>query len=248
MANFPGAGTSKTTRTSAGAEVATHASTRTDGGLTWSPVINEADTGPRWATLDQLSSTDDLAFARGLVDRFQAPCDASRTYRDEVLDFVDRHADALHRSCLTGHLTGSAWVVDSSGQNGLVLFHSKIQRWLQPGGHADGEANLARVALTEATEETGIDGLSVWTEPVDVDIHLFVNRKSAEPDHLHLDLRFVVVAPDGAVVSGNHESEELRWIGPDLLDSPELVLDASTKRLAHRGFELVRRQSTPATR
>ena len=72
--------------------------------------------------------------------------------------FIDAHPDALHRSCLEGHLTGSAAVVDPSTRQVLLLFHAKVQRWLQPGGHADGDGNLARVALREAEEETGIDG------------------------------------------------------------------------------------------
>ena len=103
-------------------------------------------------------------------------------------------------------------------------------------------ADLARVALTEASEETGIEGLEVWTVPVDVDIHLFVNRKpgSTEPDHLHLDLRFLVRAPEGAVAVRNHESEALRWITDDELDDPALSLDESTRRLARRGFGLAR--------
>ena len=205
-----------------------------------------APEGPRWASLEQLQSESHLETARGLVHDLEAACDDSARYRAEVLEFIDSHPDALHRTCVTGHLTGSAWVVDSTGEHGLVLFHSKIQRWLQPGGHADGEANLARVALLEASEESGIEGLRVWTQPVDVDIHLFVNRKSSEPDHLHLDLRFIVQPPAGSVVSGNHESEELRWVTSGQLDSPELALDASTKRLAHRGFELMRRQSAGA--
>ena len=131
-----------------------------------------APEGPRWASLEQLQSESHLETARGLVHDLEAACDDSARYRAEVLEFIDSHPDALHRTCVTGHLTGSAWVVDSTGEHGLVLFHSKIQRWLQPGGHADGEANLARVALLEASEESGIEGLRVWTQPVDVDIHL----------------------------------------------------------------------------
>ncbi len=124
------------------------------------------------------------------------------------------------------------------------MHHSKVRRWLQPGGHADGDANLAAVALREAIEETGIDDLVVWTRPVDIDIHLFVNRSGSEPDHLHLDLRFVVQAAAGATPVGNHESAALRWITEHELDDPELALDASTKRVARHGFDLVRRNGT----
>ena len=196
----------------------------------------------RWAGFDDLPTSDELALARSMVAAFEPTEELQWRHREDVLTFIDEHDDALHRSCLPGHLTGSAWVVDHRAERGLVLHHAKIQRWVQPGGHADGEADLARVALTEATEETGIDGLQVWTVPVDVDIHLFVNRKpgSTEPDHLHLDLRFLVRAPHGAVAVGNHESEALRWVTDDELDDADLSLDDSTVRLARRGFALAR--------
>jgi len=66
--------------------------------------------------------------------------------RARILELVDDHPDALLRSCAVGHLTGSALVVDPSSQRLLLLFHAKMQRWLQPGGHADGDANLALLA------------------------------------------------------------------------------------------------------
>ena len=201
-----------------------------------------------WKEIGELESSTDLAVARGLVARCSPISDVQATHRFDVLEFIDEHPDAHHRSCLVGHLTGSGWVVDHSGEFGLVLYHSKIQRWVQPGGHADGEANLAIVALTEATEETGIDGLEVWPEPVDVDIHTFVNQKFDEPDHLHLDLRFAMRAPLGARVQGNHESEALRWISEDELDSAELDLDESTRRLARQSFALVRSQRNASER
>ncbi|NOX31575.1 MAG: NUDIX hydrolase [Actinobacteria bacterium] len=201
----------------------------------------------RWAVAAELMPSADVWFARRIVEDFSPPHSSPADHRsvqaanrDQVLAFIDEHHDALHRSCLTGHLTGSAWVVDHNAERGLILHHAKIQRWLQPGGHADGDANLAGVALNEATEETGIDGLEVWTAPIDIDIHLFVNRKSAEADHFHFDVRFLVRAPRGAVFVGNHESEALRWVDDAGLCDPELGLDASTVRLAECAFALAR--------
>ena len=187
-----------------------------------------------------LDFTDDLAVARATIDDFTPIDDDQARHRTAVLSFIDEHPDSLHRSCLVGHLTASAWVVDHTGERGLIMYHSKIKRWVQPGGHADGDGNLAAVALKEASEETGIDGLAVWSEPVDVDIHLFVNRKQAEPDHLHHDLRFLVIAPEGATEQRNEESEALRWITDADLADPGLDLDVSTQRLAACGFATAR--------
>jgi len=103
-------------------------------------------------------------------------------------------------------------VVNHDATQGLVLLHRKIGRWLQPGGHADGEGSLAGVALREATEETGIDGLEIWTEPVDIDVHLFVSRKPGNPNLFPFEVRFLVLAPRHPATPGTHGSKEQGWI------------------------------------
>ena len=188
---------------------------------------------------DQTVAPDDrLAVAVATVEHFVPKDDIQRRAQETVLDFAAKHQDALHRSCLDGHFTGSSWVVDHSGSSGLVLLHTKVDRWLQPGGHADGNGCLGSVALREAAEETGIADLEIWTDPIDIDVHLFVNRSASEPSHLHLDIRYLVKAPREAVVRGNEESQALRWIKKTELTDSELSLDESTQRLAHCGFAL----------
>ena len=176
-----------------------------------------------------LSGPSDLGAARAAVVDALPGAVSHEASRQEILAFIDAHPDALYRTCLEGHLTGSAAVIDPATRQVLLLFHAKVQRWLQPGGHADGDGNLARVALREAEEETGISGLRVLTPAIDLDVHVFHNAKVVEPDHLHLDVRHLVVAPAGAVPSGNEESEGLRWFGADELGA--LDLDEGTLRM-----------------
>jgi 8-oxo-dGTP pyrophosphatase MutT (NUDIX family) len=123
-------------------------------------------------------------------------------------------------------------VVDPTTQRFLFMLHAKLGRWQQPGGHADGDGALPGVALREATEETGIEGLRVAAPAVDLDIHRV--EPPGEPAHLHLDVRYLVLAPPGAVANGNHESRALRWAG--VAELPELELDVGTVRLAHRAL------------
>ncbi len=140
---------------------------------------------------------------------------APRRDRERILSLLADHGVALaDRRTAPGHLTGSALVVDAAASRVLLLLHAKLGRWLQPGGHADGDHELAGVALREASEETGIEGLSVLVPAVDVDIHT-VDHGDALGEHLHLDVRFVVVAPPGSVAQGNHESLAIRWVDPD---------------------------------
>jgi 8-oxo-dGTP pyrophosphatase MutT (NUDIX family) len=155
---------------------------------------------------------------------------------EEMARFAHRHANALVRACAPGHFTGSALVVDHRGAAVLLLHHRKLQRWLQPGGHADGDANLAAVALREAREETGIQGLRVVVPAVDVDIHEV--RPPHEPPHLHLDVRFVVLAPPEAEIIGNHESTALRWV--PIADIASYGPDRGLLRLVRRGLAVAR--------
>ena len=174
-----------------------------------------------------LASTEDLAVARELLVGFDD--DLGDRYRA----LIDGHPDATLRTCRPGHLTGSALVVDSVGVNTLLLLHAKFGRWLQPGGHADGDANLAAVALREATEETGIDGLRISPLPLHLDIHE-VDPPGEDP-HLHYDVRFLVQAPAGAQPQGNHESRGLRWVPLDGL--AEFGCDSGLVHLAQLGAE-----------
>lgn len=192
------------------------------------------------ATDPSLEATDDLQRARRTVAAADAIDPAVAIHRERILAFLDAHPDALHRSCAEGHLTGSALVVDPSSERILLLLHAKVRRWLQPGGHADGDANLAAVALREAHEETGIECLSVDPDPIDLDVHRF--RAAGEVDHDHLDVRFLVVAPPGATVTTNHESEGARWVGLDELAS--LDVDPGTVRMARAGLERLRARSS----
>lgn len=155
----------------------------------------------------------------------------------EMLDFVRRRPDCFCRSCLEGHLTGSAWLLAPGGREALLLRHRKLQRWLQPGGHADGDEDLLRVALREAKEESGIRGISALsTEIFDVDIHE-IPARPGEPRHRHFDVRFLLQAPcREAVVSD--ESEGAAWVRLEELAAGEGPdCDESVRRMARLSLQ-----------
>jgi len=136
--------------------------------------------------------------------------------RREFLDFLAGHPDGMWRSCRDGHLTGSALVVDAARRRVLLTLHPKVGRWLQLGGHCDpGDATLAGVALREAVEEGGIAGVQLDPDPLDLDIHP-IECVRGVPNR-HLDVRFLVLAPDGAEAVISDESLDLRWWSMDAL-------------------------------
>jgi 8-oxo-dGTP pyrophosphatase MutT (NUDIX family) len=154
--------------------------------------------------------------------RAHVPCDESEAvHLRGILEFLSRHADPFDRRIAEGHFTASALILSRSGDEVLLLHHRKLQRWLQPGGHGEaGETSGEAVALREAREETGILDLELHPSaprPLDVDIHA-IPARPGEPAHSHLDLRYLVLAPDGSAITRQvDESNDLRWFGwPEL--------------------------------
>lgn len=189
-----------------------------------------------------LVESPDLSLARELLAGVDLADPDALRHRDAVLEFIDREPGAAHRATVEGHLTGSALVVDATGERTLLMLHRKLGRWFQPGGHCDGDTNLAAVALKEASEETGIAGLRVLPTPIDVDIHRV--EPPGETPHLHLDTRFLVMAPPGASETANEESLALRWVTERALDELDPPVDPGTRRLVGVGLARARAMLT----
>lgn len=184
--------------------------------------------------LHELRADGDLAAARSIVSGYEPAASradraAQLEERRRILEWIARFPSSAHlRSNAAGHLTASAIVVDARDERVLLTHHKKLGRWLQLGGHCDGEANLVRAALLEAVEESGIADLAIDPRPLDLDIHR-IPARPGEPEHDHLDTRFVVHAPPGALEVVSEESLALGWFAFDELE--RLGTDESVRRL-----------------
>lgn len=147
-------------------------------------------------------------------------------------ELLEDAGPVFERARLAGHFTGSAWLVSADGERVLLTHHRKLGRWLQLGGHADGDAALARVALREAEEESGLVDLAVDAAILDLDRHAIPARAS-EPEHWHYDVRFVVRATGSEDFALSEESLALAW-KPVAEIAADPTADESLRRMASK--------------
>lgn len=178
---------------------------------------------------------------------------------DVVADFeqfLASDASVFERHHAVGHFTGSAWLVSADGERVLLTHHRKLRRWLQLGGHADGDANLARVALREAEEESGLGQLVVEPAIFDLDAHRIAAHipvvspdgptapsgfapgeprpaRGEEAEHWHYDVRHVVRATGDEEFTISAESLALAWM-PVREIAADPQADASLRRMARK--------------
>lgn len=151
---------------------------------------------------------------------------------DEFTAFARSGIDVFERRRAGGHFTASCWLVSADGARVLLTHHRKLERWLQLGGHADGDSDLARVALREAQEESGLSELRVQAQIFDIDAHV-IPARGVDAEHVHWDVRYIVRCHGSEAFAVSDESLALAWVEiRDLL--ADSSVDASVRRMARK--------------
>ena len=163
-----------------------------------------------------MTATSLHASAVELLTGWAAPTPADDALRHTMLAFLAASPRGCLRESAAGHITASAFVLSADGDRVLLTLHPRVGRWVQLGGHCEeSDETIVDAALREATEESGIPGLRI--DPRLHAIHTHAITCSLGVPTRHLDLRFLVHAPPGAVPVRSDESDDLRWFPADHL-------------------------------
>jgi 8-oxo-dGTP pyrophosphatase MutT (NUDIX family) len=163
------------------------------------------------------------------LERYSPSSERLEEVRQLMRDTLLNTPDCFERTCVLAHFTASAWVLNERRDHVLLVYHRGLKRWLQPGGHADGQGNLLAVALRELGEETGVHTVRPWPGIFDLDAHEIPATEKMGA-HTHLDVRFAFEIVGEQQLTCSEESIEVRWV--KLIELERYDVDASVQRLA----------------
>ena len=170
---------------------------------------------------------------RSLLNRHTPADDQERGHLESMRALLAGPSDPFARDHYApGHFTASSFILSPDGSALLLIFHEKLRRWLQPGGHVEpSDASVLEAALREAREEVGLDGPELnGPGLLDVDVHEIPARKNA-PAHRHFDVRFLFRAPTLAFTAAS-DAQAARWVGLGEID--ETFSDRSVLRAVEK--------------
>ncbi len=176
--------------------------------------------------------------AASLLAGWTAPTAEQQLLRQRYLQVLNDHPEAVTRDGHPDHLTASTLVMSADGARVLLTLHAKAQRWFQFGGHCEpGDATLVGAALREAVEESGILGLRLDPEPLQLSDHAVPFCGATGAVH-HLDVRFLAVVPDHTDFATSPESLDVAWWPANALPDPDPdlieLVDLAAERLRSR--------------
>ncbi len=166
------------------------------------------------------------------LEKYRTSCNSEEKDRENILTFVKSNKNCFERSNLSGHITGSCWLEDYYGKKFLLTKHKKLKKWLQLGGHADGDNDIIQVAMKEALEESGLKNIELVSEDIfDLSVHLIPKYKDV-PAHYHYDIRFLLRASNKEeLIRMSNESIDLKWFDDIPEDNPQADNEILTRMM-----------------
>jgi len=179
------------------------------------------------------------------LERYQPENGADQTQQLRIIDFIENNPNCFSRELLSGHIVGSAWVLNKDKTKVLLTHHLKLNKWVQLGGHSDDNPDTLDVAYREAQEESGLKSvIALSPEIFDVDVHSYPARDRKigdsiihEPEHFHYDIRFAFTADEKEkIITQEDESKSVQWIA--LEDIPKFTKEEATLRMVRKTAKL----------
>jgi 8-oxo-dGTP pyrophosphatase MutT (NUDIX family) len=172
------------------------------------------------------------------------PFDAREaSHLQRMIDFVGTSLAPFSRGNKVGHITASAVLLNETRSHVLLVWHEKLRRWLQPGGHCEEglDETTHDAAFRELIEETSGDPSTIsliQKKPLDIDIHV-IPATSSEREHLHYDIRYAFVTPCADNYSG---LPDLRW---KPINEMSVFADESIARFSRKVTLLINNGTAP---
>lgn len=112
----------------------------------------------------------------------------------------------------------------------LLLKHSKLGLWLQPGGHIEPGETPDETAKRETREETGIEVELVGEREevgnsVDLPKPFNVNLHPIREEHYHCDFQFLARVKNEGEATHSGEHDGTRWFSRDELDNEDVPVN-----------------------
>ena len=165
------------------------------------------------------------------IKKYSSEFEEEIAFKERFIELITHNSNCYSRESLTGHITASAFIFDKNRRKVLLIHHKKLDKWLQPGGHCDGDKDVFSVAKKEVWEETGLKDCISDGEIFDLDIHIIPERKGI-PEHEHFDIRYLFFADSNIPLIKNHETIDLKWI--DILNIRDYSAEKSILRMVEK--------------
>ena len=150
------------------------------------------------------------------IKNYQPYNDEEDQDKKVFLKYVEEFADILTRKNVFAHVTSSSWIVNPDGTKILMIYHNIYDSWSWIGGHADGEEDLASVAIRELKEETGVENAELVSEDIfsieilTVDGHM--KKGKYVPSHIHLNVTYLAEADEKqSLIVNAEENKGVKW-------------------------------------
>jgi 8-oxo-dGTP pyrophosphatase MutT (NUDIX family) len=166
-----------------------------------------------------------------LLESYKCIIESEKLIKKRFIEFVQNNEDCFDRNLEVGHITASAFIFDPNNNKTLLLHHKKLNKWLQPGGHCDGDKDTLSVAIKEVFEETGLV-INNQAQPIfDLDIHMIPENKGIL-EHEHFDVRYLLLADSKIPLKQNHETNQLKWV--HLSEMENYTTEESLRRMKNK--------------